>query len=176
MSEALELIEFDSEFKVEAAPPFAALFIIIAVVRRIVATDEAVTGATSETTTRSDRVPDNVALRSAGPGSGLDGRRADKLDEDAFDFLITSPILGESEIGPKMELSAVQRRYAASGRGADVASSVEKRHEATSRIVLMDVRSVSASDDPFGAIRTRDVRSRRAHAEVEPQSGSCEEI
>ena len=88
----------------------AALFIAIADARTTVATDEAVTGVTSDTTTRSECVPESVALLSAGPGSGLDGNKADKLDEDTFDFLITSPTRGESAIGPKIELSVAQRR------------------------------------------------------------------
>ena len=55
---------------------------------------------------------------------------------------------------------------------------VERRHVVTSRIDLIDVNNVSASEDEEdlfgggGACRMRWVRSRRAHAATDPQRGS----
>lgn len=66
-------------------------------------------GATSATTTRSDRIPATAAERSAGPASGEEGGRAVRLVE-ARERRIVSPTRGTSPTGPKREVRTVQRR------------------------------------------------------------------
>lgn len=65
-------------------------------------------GATSATTTRSERIPATSALRSAGPGSDDEGGSA-ASEALARDRRMISPTRGMSAIGPKMEERTVHR-------------------------------------------------------------------
>jgi hypothetical protein len=77
--------------------------------RRRAEADPAEIGATSATTTRSDRIPVTAALLSAGPVRGDEGGSAVRFAE-ARERRIKSPTRGTSATGPKRHVKTVQRR------------------------------------------------------------------